>query len=501
MKNGYEKIDKHFAEGNAERILKERATYFQGSTNQHPNFYRYVVLDVIFDPQIIDTDKVAYWEALGVSNIKYAAYPPRNAIIGQRISDGLSTASETPMILFPFFPSHLALPCKAGEHVWVMFEAPGSIKMDIGYWFCKITEIGYVDDVNHTHPPRAFESTFLPGTKEKFQGNTDAIYEFRNGRAGEDNGQRYTIPETTVLRGVNGAESNAYESLLTDSDASKVTTYEAVPRYRKRPADLVLEGSNNTLISLGTNRIGPASNYVQEGSAKGKIPITPVSDAIENKGAAGAIDIVVGRGQTETTSGNVATSKKISDGTNFKEELEKMPSKLQQFEGDPDWFSDKSRILLSQKTFVDSGLGIFQHNEENFNVSDGPNGDGAIIIKSDKVRIIARQDVEIMVSGGFTNPAGEFIENTDKNLFSTIIIKSNGDIVFKPSDEGFIKLGDDSADRALLCTDLPAKLSGLGEVDPTTPALTNTMGGKFGGTGIKTQGTWAKKILVTGAKL
>ena len=447
----------------------------------------------MFDPQIVDANKIAYWEAIGVSNIKYSEHMPRNTIVAQRISDGLSTASDPPMFLFPFFPSHLAMPCKAGEHVWVMFEAPGAIKMDIGYWFCKITEMGYVDDVNHTHAPRTYEGTFFPGTKDKSEGKTDAIYEFRNGMANEIDGERYTIPETIVLRSFtqSGGDPDAYEKLLTDSDASKVTTYEAVPRYRKRPGDLVLEGSNNALIAIGTTRTGPVATIAQEDTAKGRIPSNP-----DLQGSAGSIDIVVGRGQTPTTGGAKVTSKRISNGEDFKEELEKMPSKVQPKEGDPDIVNDRSRVMVTQRIFPDDALEISDYNATNFGVSDSLAGDGAVIIKSDKIRIIARQDVEIIVTGGAKDNSGNLIENTDNKLFSTIIIKSNGDIVFKPSDNGFIKFGDDTADKALLCTDLPAKISN-GQVDPTTDALTNTMGGKFGGTGIPTQGTWAKKILVT----
>jgi len=138
--------------------------------NPGPNsiFHRFVVLDVINDPtSIVNNEdfekKLQYWRSIDVSNVGLARVLPRNTIIGKRINDSESSQVENPMFLFPFFPSHLALPCKPGEHVWVMFETFRN--QGTGYWFGKITEISHVDDVNHTHPPRAYEESFFLGMK------------------------------------------------------------------------------------------------------------------------------------------------------------------------------------------------------------------------------------------------------------------------------------------------------------------------------------------------
>jgi hypothetical protein len=132
-------------------------------------------------------------------------------------------------------------------------------------------------------------------------------------------------------------------------------------------------------------------------------------------------------------------------------------------------------------------------------LKDPEAGSGAIVIKSDKIRLIARMDVEILVTNYETDTKGTVTSLKDTSKFASIVIKSSGDIIFRPAEKGYIKLGDDTADRAILCTDAPAIVAD-GKVDPSTPALTTTMGGAFGGTKIPTQGTWAKKILVTGAK-
>ena len=260
------------------------------SAGQAPAFTRMVILDVVADPEIIDDTKVAYWEhTLKVKNIKYARVLPRNSIIAMRILDGNSTAAELPMFLFPFFPSHLALPCKAGEHIWVMFEHPDARYSEMGYWLHKIVEPHMGDDVNHTHPGRQYDPSFVSSTRDHFNGGKKPVYEFRNGIVDESNGERYVVGGSAFISG----EENFYEKLVQETDSAKMEQYESVPRVKKRPGDLALEGSNNTSIVLGTDRSGAVTAY-KATDEKGKVP-KPTDDIT---GHAGSIDIVAGRRQT-----------------------------------------------------------------------------------------------------------------------------------------------------------------------------------------------------------
>jgi len=481
---GYEKIDKHVAEGSADRILRERAKYDSGTKGPLPVFYRYVVLETVFDPTVayVDLTKYNYWEnALGVSNMEFALALPRNTIIGQRIIDGTSTSSEEPMFLFPFFPSHLAMPCKPGEHVWVMFEAPGIVDTNIGYWFCKITEVGHVDDVNHTHAPRAYESSFVPNLKDLFTDTADAVYEFANGQRDKADGERFTIAESIVIP---GDDEGAYEKLLTETDSSQLMKYEKVPRYRKRPGDLAFEGSNNTLIVLGTDRTGAAADLsASPDPAKG---VKPGKFDADMDGNAGMIDLVAGRGQTDDTGGKEVTSKKL-DKSEFNKELGKSGTEISDKEGNPDWKTDRSRVMIVQRTMVDANLGLDSFNTDKFPdgkgkpgsaVKDPSAGSGAIVIKSDKVRIIARADVEILVSGYETDAKGNVKALDDPDKFAAIVIRSNGDIIFRPSKLGYIKLGGDDADKGLVCSDAPVTAENGGV---SGSPLVTTMGGFFAG--------------------
>jgi hypothetical protein len=367
---------------------------------------------------------------------------------------------------------------------------------------CRIVTAGFAEDVNHTHPHRAHDASFVPGTKDSFDGNDKASYEFRNGTAAELDGERYTIPESATLPG----GDDAYKKVLKESDAGRLTQYEPVPRFRKRPGDFVIEGTNNATIVLGRDRTGQVAAYKID-ELKGQVPSIP-DDDVQIDGAA-CIDLVVGRGQTPQTGGSVV------DNDIDSKELGKSTKELETKEGDPDFFNDRTRLLLSQRTPVDKnfGLNVFNkefadgtiqgHANERVGITDdqtsAPNGDGAAVIKSDKIRLIARSDIEILVTGFERDENGLMKSTTDPDNYCAIVLKANGDIVLRPAKTGFIKLGGDDADKGIVCTDLPViAKDGIVAGAP----LTSTMGGQIAGSvGDKGalapgQGRFASRVLI-----
>jgi hypothetical protein len=517
--------------------------------NLPPIFQRWVVLDVIFDPYIIDEDKIHRLESIHgtITNAKYAldTQPPRNTIIAKQVIDsrrGNKTMADNAMLLYPMFPSSLSMPCKPGEHVWVMFEFLTEQK-NLGYWICSIVGPGHIEDVNHSHFPRSFDSTFL--AREE---NADAKsqhenksrkprYHFKNGIYAKVN----VLSEDSVIDPASATLSggdDAYERILTETDAAKASVYESVPRFKKRPGDIALEGSNNTLIVLGRDRTGSAATYttIDTTNITSPNPNGPkrvddtANDSFTKKGA-GSIDIVAGRGQTPKTGG----SKVINQLQN--QELAKDKKSISLNEGDPDFKNDRSRIYISQNTNVDNSLGedyVKKNLSRNPSIKDSVNGDAGIIIKSDKVRIFARSDVQILVTG-FTEDVSEEsiaeselsvqdkssnIDNTqiasstikneksDSKKWASITIKSNGDIVFEPSDLGYIKLGGEDANKGIVCTTQPVIATNGGVFG--NPLLT-TDGGQIAGAAAPSPqgnkpalpqtpqldlGTYANKVLV-----
>ena len=471
-------LSKHIAEGNADNVMHERAAY-KTPEPHYPTFLRFIILDVIHDPTVIDNLKLSHWEHdLGVSNIKYATVAPRNSIIAARVLGNDSGMSEKVMVLYPFFPPSVSMPAKPGEHVWGFFEHPDAKQNLIGYWMCRIVGPSFVEDQNYTHSDRQYDASFVPGLSDVFQGTADAKYEFHNGAVDTDStsGERYVTADTSSMMG----DDTQYTSLLTTADAAKIAQYESVPRFRKRPQDTAFEGTNNTLIVMGTDRTGPSATFTTD-SNMGQIPGPVTTDQVPP--GAGEIDIVVGRGQTPATGGTPVTNALGN------KELGKDKQNLQANEGDVDLINDRSRVLTSQKTKIDTNLSIANivaaHSTTQAITDDS--GYGAITVKTDKVRIVARKDVIILVTGATATDANGNVQDpgtagatVDPTKCASVIIRVNGDIVFTPSATGLIRLGGDDATLSPLCTRVPNTTGMPGPVPPPSPIVT-TMGGAAGG--------------------
>lgn len=489
-------IFQSIAEGKFASQQRENAAFYDPRGPIPSNIFRIVVLEVINDPLIIDEEKAAYYRhTLNVANIKYVNVLPRNTIIGRKLLAD-STESDQTLFFFPFLPSHLAMPCKPGEHVWAFFEAPHAKTVDIGWWMWRAVTFDHTDDVNHSHAPRDFDQEFFTTNSSKAlaEGSTEPVYDFFNGQGTkDDDGTRYPLAASRCISG----PSDAYEKILLESDASKLIEYECIPRYKKRPDELVLEGSNNQLIIIGTDRTGPSYTSEKFENNKGVIPSKPNSD-IQGPNT-GKFDFVVGRGQTSTTSG-----KAIKNSLN-RSELAKAKQQLTQHEGDVDYKHDRTRLLIAQKTLVDTNFGLDIFNDsyltdiKDKGVSEQKKtsekcGDGAAVLKSDKVRIIARSDIVFYITTFERDENGNMIQNDDPTKWAALAFKPNGDVVIKPSETGAILLGGEDASHGVFVSDTPCVLDrASGKVTGVGPI--STMGGALI-TGVPGQGQWGSRLLV-----
>lgn len=525
----------NYAEAQEDNLLGVEALIEE----QRPTFKRMVIVDVITDPQSVDTTKQDYWKKiLGVTNSKYINQLPRNTAIVQPVLDGVTRVSKL-MFAFPFFPSHLALPCKPGEIVWCMVENPAAGIKDTVWWICKIQGLSVADDVNHSHFGYNFNPTFTPDTARIFENKDKPLYSMYNGRFILDKNDNPIVIDRSQT--IPSDKENVFEQLIKQTDAGRLMQHEAVPRFRKRPGDIALEGSNNTLIVLGTDRVGPAGNYngigypyayptatVDPTTEKNPQP-TPLNNLAKLPdgdyfGKAGSIDLVAGRGTLIETGGTVVPTLGILSGKDakrdpegIKKEIGKSAKELKPREGDPDFKHDRSRVLIAQRTAVDKNFGLAEYQEQ-FNIQD-TSANAAVVIKSDKVRIIARSDISLIVTNYEENlrynPESSaqtesfYQDNDDQKKWASITIKRNGDIIFTPSEKGYIKLGGDDADKPILCSDIPVDtVKQAGDVtrggvsyakkpNPGAATAIFTTGNKQVGTGEGGQGTFAKKVLVT----
>jgi len=498
----YEDIEQAVAEGRLPALRNDESKYYENANAPPvPNFTKVVILEVL-DPKSMTEQYVAYLRnVLKVSNMKFVNVLPRNTIVGQRVLTE-SGPQEPPMFYFPFMPSHIAMPCKAGEHVWVFYDSPGQKDTDIGWWLWRIVGFDHSDDVNHCHAPRDGDPEFAKGgsSKNLADGTAKPEYDFLNGTGDRsDDDERFATVDSRYISG----GSDAYEQILTGSNASKLTSYEAVPRLSKRPADFVLEGSNNQAIIFGTDRIGPTHiDGDVENENKGPEPDVSAAD-IKGKNI-GLIDIVVGRGQTEKTLGSVVIN------SLEREEVAKSASERSATEGDIDYVNDRSRVFVANTTMVDTNFNLQGFNEsylagddksavkdrgaDEEELKSESSGDGAIVLKSDKVRVIARSDMVFYVTSYERDDNGRMRATEDTSQWAAIALRANGDVVIRPGASGAMLLGDEKADKGVFVSDIPCTLNReTGKVTGIGPI--STMGGQMV-TGVKGQGMWADRILV-----
>ena len=369
---------------------------------------------------------------------------PRNTIIGLDISQ----TSKSLNLYYPLFSSHLSIPVKPGEDVWVISaglfndfspssdpfkpsdtavtnkdrkSAMGSDELCSGYWLSRIVEPVYVDNLNYTHADRSKSTQYVEQQVPRADLASLPMPIFPNGSITSEDG-KLPDPSTSPLD-----ENLDYDVIYKRSSANPKTSREPVPEFTKRPGDTLLQGSNNTLICLGEDRP----------SVEGKNTSAVYSDEQElprKSSLAGTIDIVAGRSLKNDEGIIKINEDHMSEVVNTRDEKEKESRTwaqgpngplVKEPEGDPSFADDLSRIYISMKTKVD----------ENFNMSDIgtpeidfgatlSDGTPAIAIKTDDIRIMARNSMKILVEGG-----GE------------ITMSPGGNIYFKPGDDGKIFLG------------------------------------------------------------
>ena len=391
---------------------------------------RAVVVDVLDNLSLRDDEYLGKieWRLRG-SDASVLEEAPRNSIIARLCSDGKGRSDTTLDLFYPFFPSHLSLPCKPGEQVWVLFEDPMTLK-GRGYWISRITSPVDVEDANYTHYDREGSPITPEGAESftKIEGDDLKVIESLN--PGFPNGPVHVIPnyDEYTLTSADTDEGpprpgEAFEKIVADSVEANDFMIEPVPRFTKRPGDLVLQGSHNATIVLGSARGYKDTDQIDitKSNAHLESALTP---------GLGAIDLVVGRGRINVDIKTLAGEGEVDsawplapDGDklvkppgatpmrtepqvimNARKSLEtdKNPNVLNDeisnvqsnvSEGDPDFVNDAARLYLTMKSNPDEDFALIADKVPSlFEGALSPVADRACsVLKADEVRIIARK--------------------------------------------------------------------------------------------------------------
>jgi len=317
-----------------------------------------VVVDFVSNPANLSPD---YVQSLltgdrAVQNTDFVKKMPRNSVIAYVVPDDKLVGR--PSVFYPLFSAHLSMPVKAGEQIWVIYE-DFAASSKLGYWICRKSTDVAVDDLNYTH---------LDRINDPVQSRKGSAATYESAGVGTKPGfppGGTTSADCTLPFGI------SYENIVERSSDYDSFVGEPVPRFSKVGSDLVLQGSNNTLICLGNN----------SGLLGNSSPGT------------GVIDLVVGRGASSST----AASAVVND-RNYSETDKSNPAAT---EGDRSLIYDRARIMISSNDNPDSvtqsamsywsSIGLF-----------GPTGKtaggGSILLsRANHIRQIASNNGSIMI--------------------------------------------------------------------------------------------------------
>jgi len=333
-------------------------------------FRRGICVDVITDPNNYDLEIFATIEsekaeepAEIADNSLYDVLSriniPRNTVIYTETE----TKSDDLKFAMPFFPEHLMMPIKPGESIWYFTLDEAS------YWLTRASGDSISEDVNYSH----FDRKFLSSDQEPQNAAETADNQeeepdppgFNDGNEDEDGKSLLNLTYEKIIKGT-----------WKNSESENIKLrFEPVPVYRKLPGDLVLQGSNNSAIVLGQERI----TDTQEDSS-----VSSSEYAFQSQGM---IDIVVGRGNKFPTS-EIENELGFLERDKTSEAVDVQPT----CEGDPH-ISDSSRIILSQVEpiaflFPEDRHTVFGEKEP----KETP--EASVNIISDHIKIYSRYDTE-----------------------------------------------------------------------------------------------------------
>jgi hypothetical protein len=368
----------------------------QNISSNPPNIFRAVVVESYLNPELLTSEEKNLLKRQ-VQNPIFVDIMPANSLTVRVITSNLDIQSMSKLIVFPLFSSHFQLPIIAGEQVFVIFEDYDRNVTQIGYWIDRVHEINKVEDVNYTHSDRKFNSNIINNNNDRLSNRNNRNTSERQSLEFPNGGN--TISTYSLFQEQNA--NNPYDIIVNESLSYRLFTPEPVPRWIRRPNELLIQNNNNAAIVWGTDRIGSFEIKTDE-----------------QRNYAGTIDIVCGRGRdmipysVEREPNNTSTAPLVARNRRNKLETDKNPAEINKTrnpnEGNPSFKNDAARIYISMNTFGDKNFDLENRNNfypqntltpENNQVKDGGIGNSYIISKADNIRTIARKDNEKNING------------------------------------------------------------------------------------------------------
>ena len=393
--------------------------------------FRAVVVDVIYDPTNVSLhgDIMSKFE---ITSDAITRCPPNSCIV--RYYGSGVTPSNKCKIAFPLLSSHLSMPVKPGECVWVFSPSKDEPLPNESYWLCRIVGNIETEDINYTHLPRTPQGqekepdpnspeTPIQATSTRAQmideGKEQQVFDQEPGEPvktlpGFENisdGKKFLVDkekdpaDKKEMAKTGEADQNPFKIIAEYAAGYRNFLGEPIPTFYKRPGDLVLQGSNNSLICLGQDRGIVAT--VPTGDTE---LLMSASAQTAPRDKSGTIDIVAGRARylpdemyslsgapeagVERTNFQMAINSR-----SYRERFKAPRAEFTSVEGAPDFAADAARLYVSMDTDGDHNFGLLnEHNRMPASFVTGSiqpvSASSYIVAKSDEIRLVARKQLE-----------------------------------------------------------------------------------------------------------
>ena len=228
------------------------------------------ILDVVF--------KKSYFEnKVQIDN--FIKMLPQNTVISKKITGDFS-ASEDYFVSLPFFSSHFKVPVKRGENIWIFpytNKFPGKINSN-SFWISRVHGYKVSEDVNYTFSAR--DKSASNGIRNYFNEISNES-ETKSNKKRELKSHKKDISGGILkpIVGFSKEEELTFEEAVYLNNSVMSQSLRAVPSIHNNSEDLILQGSNNTLIEL-TSQNNLKSNL--ENKNKGEINILSGMGKYEN---------------------------------------------------------------------------------------------------------------------------------------------------------------------------------------------------------------------------
>ena len=390
-----------------------------------------------------------------LDNKYFIDHIPLNSTIVHIIDSNNNSSSGKNVLCFPFSPPHLSFPVKPGEYVWLVKE---DVKgAPVYYWMCRKVGIRQLDDINLTHFER---HDVLIDAKEEYERTSKKVE-----GDGVNNLANFYTPVATNLE-----KGDTFDEIAALSIAFKEEfTGEPVPRQAKNCSDLLIQGSNNSHIMLGTEKfmknLVPDSEFVDPSYHSGK---NRLSIAGDRNPISPAIDICIGRKRNDilslknhivsdipgqknfTASGNnfdVILGHRDEDTYDMTHMEVDKTIEIQGKQQNLNEFIDAAptnclaRIYMSNTKTIDTMFGIPGGAEPSDLSGEGDYSN--LVCFSSNTRVVGRETVKLYNSSGASSiimtAAGDII--LQNNAGAKIALDASGDIRIVPGSDGKVYIG------------------------------------------------------------